>query len=271
VCSGIADNGGALRQNFWNLTAIISSLLTPAMRGQTTTSQMPLTAPHFDVVAIRENRSPGGGAGMSLRDGSLQVNDMPLKSLITSAYGVREVSIFGLPDWAAEAHYDIRAKVTDADPKLLDGINSREERRALMAAMLENRFHLKLHAVTKNLPVYDLMVATGGPKFSESVRHGVEPHLEIRRTEYKGTDASILGLSYFLEEIVERTVIDKTGLTGAYDLHLQWTPDLTGVSDSDTFPSIFTALQEQLGLKLQPNKGPVKTLFVDHIERPSEN
>jgi uncharacterized protein (TIGR03435 family) len=183
---------------------------------------------------------------------------------------VREVVIFGLPGWAEEARYDIRAKVTDADPKVLDGI-SREQRRALMAAMLEDRFHLKLHAVTKNLPVYDLMVTRGGARFSESVRHGVEPHVEVRKTEYSATDASILGLSYFLEEVVERTVIDKTGLTGAYDLHLQWAPDLTGAPDSETFPSIFTALQEQLGLKLQPNKGPVKTLFVDHLERPSEN
>jgi bla regulator protein blaR1 len=245
VCFRIADNGCALRWNFWSLRAIV--LLAPAMRGQTTTSQARPTIPHFDVVAIRENRSPGWGAGMS-----------------------RETDLFRLPGWAEEARYDIRAKVTDADPKVLDGI-SREQRRALMAAMLEDRFHLKLHAVTKNLPVYDLMVARGGPRFSESVRHGVEPHLEIRNTEYSATDASILGLSYFLEEVLERTVIDKTRLTGAYDLHLQWAPDLAGAPDSDTFPSIFTALQEQLGLKLQPNKGPVKTLFVDHLERPSEN
>jgi bla regulator protein BlaR1 len=269
VCFGIAYNGCALLRNFWSLTAIVSSLLTPAMCGQTTNSQARPTVAHFDVVAIRENRSPLK-AGMSLRDGSLQVNNLQLKSLITSAYGVREVLIFGLPGWAEEARYDIRAKVTDADPKVLDGI-SREQRRALMAAMLEDRFHLRLHAVTKNLPVYDLTVARGGPRFSESVRHGVEPHGEIGRTEYSATNASILGLSYFLEEVVERTVIDKTGLTGAYDLHLQWAPDLTGAPGSDTFPSIFTALQEQLGLKLQPNKGPVKTLIVDHLERPSEN
>jgi uncharacterized protein (TIGR03435 family) len=264
------DDGCALRRNFWSLTAIISSLLTPAMSGQTTTSQALPAVPHFDVVAIRENRSPGGGAGMSLRDGSLQVNNLLLKSVITSAYGVREVLIFGLPGWAEEARYDIRAKVTDADPKVLAGI-SREQRRALMAAMLEDRFHLKVRAVTKNLPVYDLMVARGGPRFSESVRHGVEPRVEVRKTEFSATDASILGLSYLLEEVVERTVIDKTGLTGAYDLHLQWAPDVTGAPDSDAFPSIFTALQEQLGLKLQPNTGPVKTLFVDHLERPSEN
>jgi uncharacterized protein (TIGR03435 family) len=140
-----------------------------------------------------------------------------------------------------------------------------------MAAMLEDRFHLKLQAVTKTLPVYDLIVARGGPKFSESGRQGADPHVEVRKTEYTATNSSVLGLSYVLEEIVERTVIDKTGLTGAYDLHLRWAQDLTGAPGSDTFPSIFTALQEQLGLKLQANKGPVKTLVVDHVERPSEN
>ena len=258
----MSDNGFALLRNFWSLTAIVSSLLTPSIHGE------PVL--HFDVVAIRENTSPGGEAGMSLRHGSLQVNNLHLKSLITSAYGVREVSIFGLPGWAEEARYDIRAKVTDADPKLLDEL-SREQRRALMAAMLEDRFHLKLHEVTKIRPVYDLIVARGGPRFSESVRHGVEPHMEIGRTEYSATNASIPGLSYFLEEVVERTVIDKTGLTGAYDFHVQWMPDLTGTPEGDTLPSIFTALQEQLGLKLQPSKGPVKTLFVDHVERPSQN
>ena len=95
--------------------------------------------------------------------------------------------------------------------------------------------------------------------------------MEVRKTEFSATDSSILGLLYVLEEVVERTVVDKTGLKGAYDLHLRWAQDLTGVPGNDSVPSIFTALEEQLGLKLQPNKGPVKTLFVDHLERPSGN
>jgi uncharacterized protein (TIGR03435 family) len=263
----LADNSSVLRRALWTL---ISLLLTSAAPGQTTASQSSQAAPRFDVVAIRENTSPTPPAGMSLRDGSLVVNNLLLKSLITSAYGVREVLIFGLPVWAETARYDIHARITDTDPKLLEGM-SRDQRRALMAGMLEDRFRLKVHAVTKNLPVYDLTVAPGGPKFSPSLHPGVDPHLDIRRTEYSSTNGSILGLSYFLEEIVDRTVIDKTGLNGAYDLHLQWSPDAPGASDSGTFPSIFTAVQEHLGLKLQPNKGPVKTLVVDRIERPSEN
>jgi uncharacterized protein (TIGR03435 family) len=93
------------------------------MRSQTTTSQASPAVPHFDVVAIQENRSPNWQAGISLRDGSLQVNNLHLKSLITSDYGVREGLIFGLPHWAEEARFDIRAKVTDADPRVLNSMS----------------------------------------------------------------------------------------------------------------------------------------------------
>ena len=238
------------------------------VQAQSTTSQAVATVLRFDVISIRENTggAAGGDGRMSLRDGFLQVNNLLLKSLITSAYGVHEGLIFGLPRWAEEAHYDIRAKVTDADPIVLTTM-SREQRRALMVAMLEDRFQLKAHPVTRELPVYDLIVTKGGPRFSDSSR---EQHVEVNKLEFTGTAVPILGLASFLEELVGRSVVDKTGLKGAYDFHLQWEPDLSG-ADRDTFPSIFTALQEQLGLKLQSNKGPVKTLSIDHLERPSEN
>lgn len=261
-----------MRKYFWTLAVVASSLAAPAARSQTTGSEPRATVPHFDVVAIRESRFSNLDGGMSLRGGSLQVHNLLLKSLITSAYGVREGLILGLPRWAEEAHYDIRARVTDADPKVLNGSN-REYRRALMAAMLEDRFHLKLHEPTKVMPVYDLVVTRDGPKFRESAhdKSGTEPHVEVRKTEFSGTNASILMLLSLVEEVVERPVVDKTGLVGAYDFHLKWTPDVTAASDRDTLPSIFTALQEQLGLKLQANKEPVRTLVVDRIERPSEN
>ena len=222
--------------------------LKVTVQAQSTTSQPGAMVLRFDVVSIRENTAgaAGGDRRMSLRDGFLQVNNLLLKSLITSAYGVHEGLIFGLPRWAEEAHYDIRAKVTDADPTVLTTM-SREQRRALMAAMLEERFRLKVHPVTKELPVYDLVVTKGGLRFSESIR---EQHVEVRKSEYTGTAVPMPGgLASFLEEVVGRSVVDKTGLKGAYDFHLQWGSDLSG-ADHDAFPSIFTALQEQLGLKL---------------------
>lgn len=238
------------------------------VQAQSTTPQQGTAVLRFDVVSIRENTkgAAGGDGGMLLREGILRVNNLLLKSLITSAYGVHEGLIFGLPSWAEQARYDIRAKVSDADPTVLIPM-SREQRRALMGTMLEDRFQLKVHPVTKELPVYDLIVTKGGTRFSESTR---EQHVKVQKLEFTGTAISIPGLASFLEEVVERSVVDKTGLKGVYDLHLQWEPALGG-AERDMFPSIFTALQEQLGLKLQPNKGPVKTLTIDHIERPSEN
>jgi uncharacterized protein (TIGR03435 family) len=244
--------------NFRRLAALASVLLTSALHSQ--------TAARFDVVAIRENTSTGRQPGMSLRNGSLEVDNLLLKSLITSAYGVREVLISGLPLWAEQARYDIRAKITDARPPMPDNL-SREQRRALMAALLEDRFHLKVHIIAKTLPVYNLVVVRGGPKFSASTG---EPHMDVRRNEITATASQVLSLSYVLEEIVERTVIDKTGMQGTYDFHLRWAADQPGAADSE-FPSLSTALQEQLGLKLQPGKGPVNTLIVDHVERPAKN
>ena len=244
------------------------ALFRVTVQAQSATAQPGAAILRFDVVSIRENKggAAGGDGRMSLKDGFLQVNNLLLKSLITSAYGVHEGLILGLPRWAEEAHYDIRAKVTDADPAVLTNM-SREQRRALMAAMLEDRFQLRVHPVTRELPVYDLIVAKGGPRFSES---GREQHVEAHKLEFTGTAVPIPGLASFLEEIVGRSVVDRTGLKGAYDFHLQWAPDLGG-ADGDAFPFIFKALQEQLGLKLQPNKGPVKTLSVDRVERPPEN
>lgn len=251
------------------LIALARESVSPkvTVQAQFTTSQ-PGKVLRFDVASIRENTSgaAGGDGRMSLRDGFLRVNNLLLKSLITSAYGVHEGLIFGLPRWAEEARYDIRARVTDADPAALTTMSG-EQRRALMGAMLEDRFHLKVSPITKELPVYDLVVTKGGPRFSESTRG---QRVEVRKSEYTGTAVPMPGLASFLEEVVGRSVVDKTGLKGAYDFHLQWEPDPSG-ADRDTLASIFTALQEQLGLKLQPNKGPVRTLSVDHIERPSEN
>ena len=215
------------------LIVIVAALMVLALesarpkvtaQAQSTTSQPGATVLHFDVVSIRENKAgaAGGDGRMSLRDGFLQVNNLLLKSLMTSAYGVHEGLIFGLPRWAEEARYDIRAKVTDADPAMLTTM-TREQRRALMAAMLEDRFHLKVNPVTKELPVYDLVVTKGGPRFSESTR---EPHVEVHKSEYTGTAVPMPGgLASFLEEVVGRSVVDKTGLRGSYDFHLQWNPD----------------------------------------------
>jgi uncharacterized protein (TIGR03435 family) len=136
---------------------------------------------------------------------------------------------------------------------------------------------VKTHIEVKQLPVFDLSIAKGGIKFHEA-SHGdpsdKQGNVYFSATEVTGYGVPVGNLVMVLKRQVEREVIDKTGLTGKYDFHLKWRPEQTGSNaglNDDEFPSFFTALQEQLGLKLQSSKGPVDTLVVDHIQEPSEN
>jgi uncharacterized protein (TIGR03435 family) len=123
--------------------------------------------------------------------------------------------------------------------------------------------------------VYELVVIQGGPKFKPTASDAHGPNTSVNgRNDHTDLTARNLSMALFsdiLSDQVQRTVIDKTGLTGSYDLALQWSREDSRDADVDTAPSIFTALPEQLGLKLQPAKGPVETLVVDHVEMPSEN
>jgi uncharacterized protein (TIGR03435 family) len=169
-----------------------------------------------------------------------------------------------------------------------------EQRMQMFQEVLADQFKLKFHREKRELPVYDLVVAKGGPKMKEAKPGDIYPdglkakygqNMVITRPgklEAQGGDMT--GLALFLSNIhIDREVLDKTGLTGKYDFTLQWTPDqgaspspgVSGVSPNnpppDAEPSIFTAIQEQLGLKLESSTGPVECFVVDHIERPSEN
>lgn len=158
----------------------------------------------------------------------------------------------------------------------------------MLQALLAERFKLKLHSETKVLPMYDLVLAKNGSKLKAAAvpdapadkANGPEtakPHgmMTMGPGMLEGQGLSITAVANQLSYIVHYSVVDKTGLTGAYDLDLKWTPDDAGPLSGDALggsgPSFFTALQEQLGLKLQSTKGPVETLTIDHAELPSEN
>jgi uncharacterized protein (TIGR03435 family) len=155
---------------------------------------------------------------------------------------------------------------------------ARAERQSQRQQMFENlladRFQLKFHHETRELPVYNLVVAKGGLKMQASTAEGSSS--SMNNSSLSGKGMPIEGISFSVSNVVGRQVVDKTGLTGKYDFTLTWTPDEMGApsgasADADSGPSIFTALEEQLGLKLVPAKGPVDVIVVDHIERPSEN
>jgi uncharacterized protein (TIGR03435 family) len=153
-----------------------------------------------------------------------------------------------------------------------------EQRRAMLRPLVTERFQLKTHTESRILPVYELVVAKGGPKCKlsdDQTKLGWgDIGLYYNRSDIRleGRALPMAHLAKTLADQVHRTVIDKTALTGNYDLTLQWTPDDAPAStDADSVPSIYTAVQEQLGLKLQPAKAPVEVLVVDHAAMPSEN
>lgn len=216
---------------------------------------------------------------------------MSLKTLLSNAYDFREGLISGLPGWAGSARYDVNAKIVDPDLEALKKLTP-EQRKAMLVPVLTGRFHVQVHRETKIRPEYELVIMKDGPKFKESPPAITDPDpakpsagptrgsFWTSDNEITATAVPLSTLTHQLSTQLDHTVIDKTGLKGEYDLHLKWTPEQTAIAGPDNSgqananeaaPSIFTALQEQLGLKLQPIKGPVETLVVDHAETPTEN
>ena len=243
----------------------------------------------YDVVSIVPNKSDSGNSGVTTHDATFSAENVTLKNFIAGAYGIRPGLISGAPGWADTAHFDIQAKVVDPDMAALKKM-TKEQREAMLAAILEDRFQLKAHTETKLMPVYDLLVDRRGPKLKETPHPPQSadgsPPKEDESGGYSTNDTNmtanhlqISSLAEWLSEKLNRTVIDKTELTGHYDFQINFAADAAELSGGDdgrrksevTAPSIFTALQEQLGLKLESAKGPVETLVVDHIEMPSAN
>jgi uncharacterized protein (TIGR03435 family) len=235
--------------------------------------------PFYDVVVIKPSNSLGHRMSMDMNETLLRAENVSLKQLLVNAYLVREGLIFGLPAWAESSRFDITAKVTDPDMNALHSL-SREQRQAMLAAILADRFHLKTHTEIKTLPVYELVVAKDGPKLKTTTlpppgADNADPlgygNLDVHNTELTATGVTLADLALNLTFPLDRTVLNKTGLTGRYDFQLRWTADGASAGATDAPPDLFTAIQEQLGLKLQAAKGPVTTLVVDHVELPTGN
>ena len=263
------------------LKVLLSLMLVGCLGyGAKSAGQQPVAAlPTFDVVVIKPNNSGSRRMSMDMDETAIRAENISLKTLMVNAYRIRDGLIAGLPGWADSARFDVTAKVSDPDMKALDKL-SREQRQAMLAALLADRFHLKVHTETKTLAVYEMVVAKGGAKLKTSVIPPPGPEnpdplgygdLDVHGTEISATAVTLSDLAMNLSFPVDRTVIDKTGLTGRYDFQLRWTRDGVVAGEADAPPDLFTAIQEQLGLKLQAAKGPVETLVVDHVERPAGN
>jgi bla regulator protein BlaR1 len=239
--------------------------------------------PTFEVAVIKPNKTGAGNRGFRrAAPGELNALNDSLKMLIAYAYDVRDYQIEGGPNWIDSESYDILAKSeAGADDDLKTNVERTARLRLRVQALLADRFQLKLHRTTKDLPMFALVVAKNGSKLkaststrSESVSNG--HHLSCVKVTMEAFCKTML------QGELGRRVSDKTGLAGEFDFTMDWAPDEgsrrtpaeeAGVASTPgrEGPSFFTALQEQLGLKLEPQKGPVEVLVVDSAAFPSEN
>lgn len=191
-----------------------------------------------------------------------------LLDLITTAYGVRYDQISGAPGWSDKDHYDLDAKAPDGYRPL-----TKEEMRQMLQTLLAERFHLQVHRETQEVPMYALVVAKNGPKLKESTdtKGGFSVRGTDRGLHMETTRGTMAQLADQLSFTAGHPVVDKTGLAGYYAYTMDWFPaNRTMPPDLDA-PTMFQAVQEQLGLKLEATKGPVEKLVIDHAEKPTEN
>jgi uncharacterized protein (TIGR03435 family) len=238
--------------------AVISAQAQP-----TITREIPRS---FEVVSIKRNEVGGESRRAGTSPGGLYTaSNASLKLLISRAYGVAEAQIEGGPNWIDTDTFDISARA--ATPLHL----SREEVRPALQAMLADRFHLVIHHEAKQGAVLSLTVAKSGPKFKEHVGPGlpgIGAATDSGRASITGTNITIAALAEYLSGQAGRPVLDNTSLKGAYDLRVDWANDQAA---NPSEPSVFAAMQEQLGLKLTATRGPIDTIIIDRADRPSAN
>lgn len=224
----------------------------------------------YDVVTIRENKSGQSMSSFYGRD-TYTAENAALGTLIESAYELRADQIVGLPSWGLSLHFDVKAKIVEADPEAIKDM-PQEQRRRLLQQVLAQRFHLKTHTETRQMPTYDLVPANSGvklqplPATEASGRSG----FSASSREIRLIHGTIPMFVAALADQLQRTVTDKTGLGGRYSFTLKFAND-NAAPDGEAAASLFTALQEELGLRLQPSRGPVEVLVIDHAEQPARD
>jgi uncharacterized protein (TIGR03435 family) len=261
-------------------TAILALLLLPY------TSAQPTSRPTFDAfeVATVKLSNSEAAAGRYIRMQSTNrfvARNCPLKVLISGAYNLSPQAISGGPSWIDSDRYEILAQSPGNVRPTLD------EQMKMLRKLLQERFNLTFHRATKELAVYALTIAKNGPRLKDTTLspdaspEGPPPLVFVISPgagRLPGRYATTAELASVLQRAaLDRPVVDQTGLTGRYDFDLEFSTDESifggalPKGNDQTKPNLFTALQEQLGLKLEARKGPVDTLVIETISRPSEN
>jgi len=243
-------------------------------------SQAPAAAPSFEVASIKPVESSPKSARYIVMQGPHRFveKDYTLKLVIAAAYNLNPKAVTGGPAWMESAHYDILALTPGEKPP------SHDEQMAMLRTLLSDRFKLSFHREPRVFPIYVLELARGGSRLRASKAAPTDQPALIS-TVYPGRivmparNAAIADFVSVLQRaILDRPVVDKTGLTGRYDFDLEWAPDESqfngdvppAPSDAPE-PPFFTAIQQQLGLRVEATRGPVDAIVVDHAEPPSAN
>jgi len=242
----------------------------------------------FEVASIKRNNSGDTERYIRPAPGRLSIRNMTLKNLVTIAYGIREFQLSGGPGWIESEAYDIEATSdARATPPQLTGL--------MLQSLLKERFNLAVSTVSRELPIYAMTVAKTGPTLQRSPDQtclpfdpanpplpgdpGRKPNemcgsIGLGLTSLNAKQATMPALAMALSQLLGRTVVDRTNLAGEFDGRLTFAPTgfvPNGASVDPALPDIFTAVQEQFGLRLEASIGPVGTIFIDQVERPTEN
>jgi uncharacterized protein (TIGR03435 family) len=215
--------------------------------------------PRFEVASIKPSPPDAGDANvLKPTPDRFQADNFTARRLIALAWDVRIFQVSGGPSWLDSQPYDVAAKP--------DGNVEDQHLRRMVRTLLAERFQLQVHHATKEMPVFVLETAKGGARLPPA-SPGNDPEIRGRGGHLIAKRVTAEFLSRILANELERPVLNRTGIDGAFDVELDYTPD----QNPEPGASLFTALQEQLGLKLETQRAPVDVLIVDRIERPSPN
>lgn len=261
-----------MRIHRWKLVIAAISLAARCALAQTPTPVKPMAVdahPSFAVATIKPHDPASNSQGIHNAGDRVSIRNQSITSLMMFAYSINKHQVIDLPAWTETASYDIEGKTdTPGEPSL-------RQLQEMIQNLLADRFQLKFRRGQRELPVYAIQVAKGGAKLKSAANPDDQPDQQgnSHGTEMTQTYTNcsipnfILGMQFFLD----RPIVDQTGLTGKYDFSFHYTYDEVHSTDPNAAPGLFTAVEEQLGLKFEPTKAPVGVFVIDHIEPPSAN
>jgi len=282
-------DGATVRGSGVRALAVLLALLAPL----TVFAQ----SPQFEAASVKPNRS--GTPGMEIRvtpNGGFIATNAPLLTLIREAFRIQEYQLIDVPAWAGSERFDIVARAPGTTPDQLQ---------PMLQALLKDRFRLAVRRETRELPIYvaersradgrlgprlestaaEYTTYCGSQRLGPDSRPPADPSrvcgMQMALGTIRAGDSTLAPLFRFVSQQAGRAIVDRTGLAGNYNFDLKWTPDqfanretpavVNGNTIDPQGPSLFTALQEQLGLKLDPQRGPVDVIVVERLERPGED